>query len=239
MTAAVSAPERVTANGQQRHGGGIDRVPPHNLDAEVSVLGSMLLSADAIDEVTDVVGPADFYRGAHRSIFEAITALHDAGEPADAVTVIDELERRGHLEGVGGAVAVSDVVSFVPSAATAVYYARIVADCALRRRLLDAAGHIAGLVADPPPDATAGEVADQAEALLHQLRHVAQLQQTPGFEAAYVHQNATVGYADNPYEIEARFYGRLADPTGEKDTGPAGTHLGKAAWGLRSHPHQL
>lgn len=75
--------------------------------------------------------------------------------------------------------------------------------------------------------------------LLHELRHVHQLQQDPDFEAAYAHQNATVGYADNLYEIEARYYGRLADPTGEKDTGPAGAHLGKAAWALRSHPHQL
>lgn len=75
--------------------------------------------------------------------------------------------------------------------------------------------------------------------LLHELRHVHQLQQDPDFEAAYAHQNATVGYADNPYEVEARYYGRLADPAGEKDTGPAGAHLGKAAWGLHSHPHQL
>ena len=74
--------------------------------------------------------------------------------------------------------------------------------------------------------------------LLHELRHVHQLQQDPDFEAAYAHQNANVGYADNPYEIEARYYGRLADPTGEKDTGPAGAHLGKAAWGLRPLPQE-
>lgn len=70
--------------------------------------------------------------------------------------------------------------------------------------------------------------------LVHELRHVHQLQQDPGFEAAYAHQNATVGYAANSYEVEARYYGRLADPTGEKDTGPAGAHLGKNVWGLQT-----
>lgn len=70
--------------------------------------------------------------------------------------------------------------------------------------------------------------------LLHELRHVAQLQQDPNFEAAYAHQNLTVGYANNTYEVEARYYGRLADPSGEKDTGPAGNHLGKTVWALRS-----
>lgn len=69
--------------------------------------------------------------------------------------------------------------------------------------------------------------------LVHELRHVAQLQADPDFEANYAHHTATVGYHDNPYEVEARCYGRLADPTGEKDTGPAGAHLGKAVWALQ------
>ena len=62
---------------------GFDRVPPHNLDAEVSVLGSMLLSRDAIAEVSELVGPEDFYRGAHRTMFEAARNLYDRGEPVD------------------------------------------------------------------------------------------------------------------------------------------------------------
>lgn len=69
--------------------------------------------------------------------------------------------------------------------------------------------------------------------LVHELRHVHQHQVDPEFHTAYVNHNLTVGYAANPYEVEARYYGRLADPTGEKDTGPAGPHLGKHVWGLR------
>lgn len=70
--------------------------------------------------------------------------------------------------------------------------------------------------------------------VLHELRHVAQMQQDLDHEAAYAHQNLTVGYADNKYEVEARYWGRLADHAGQKDTGPAGPHLGKQVWALRS-----
>jgi hypothetical protein len=70
--------------------------------------------------------------------------------------------------------------------------------------------------------------------LLHELRHVAQMQQDPDHAAHYAHQNLTVGYASNKYEIEARHWGRLADHTGSKDTGPAGAHLGKQVWALRA-----
>lgn len=181
MTAAVSAAQRSAADNPPRRRdadttpGRHDAAgaPPHNLDAEASALGAMLLCVDAIDEVVDVIGPADFYRGAHRTIFEAVASLHDAGEPADPVTVADELDRRGHLDDVGGAAALTDLATVVPSAVTAAHYARIVADCALRRRLLEAAGSIAGLVHDPPADASAAEVADQAEALLHQTANAA------------------------------------------------------------------
>ncbi|MDQ3030582.1 MAG: replicative DNA helicase, partial [Actinomycetota bacterium] len=79
---------------------GFERVPPHNLDAEVSVLGSMLLSRDAIAEVSELVGPQDFYRGAHRTMFEAARNLYDRGEPVDPVTLADELEGRGTLADV-------------------------------------------------------------------------------------------------------------------------------------------
>lgn len=77
--------------------------------------------------------------------------------------------------------------------------------------------------------------------LLHELRHVHQLQQDSDFEASYAHQNLTAPdrrVRRQPHEIAARYYGRLADPTGEKDTGPAGAHLGKAAWGVRPLPQE-
>jgi len=144
-----------------------DRVPPHNLDAEISVLGSMLLSRDAIAEVSEFVGPEDFYRGAHRTMFEAIRELYDRGEPVDPVTLADELERRGTLSDVGGAIAIADLVAKVPTAANALYYARIVADHALRRRLIDVGTQITRLGYQATDGADLA--VDAAEALVYQV----------------------------------------------------------------------
>ncbi len=147
--------------------GGHDRVPPHNLEAEVSVLGSMLLSKDAIAEVNEVVHPEDFYRGAHRTIFEAVSDLYDRGEPVDPVTLGDELERRGTLESAGGGVAITELIDRVPTAANAVYYARIVAEQALRRRLIEAGTQITRIGYDAEEGAE--EAVDSAEALMYQV----------------------------------------------------------------------
>ncbi|HVL98010.1 MAG TPA: replicative DNA helicase [Egibacteraceae bacterium] len=147
--------------------GGYDRVPPHNLDAETSILGAMLLSRDAIAEVSELVGPDDFYRGAHRTLYEAMRHLYDRGEPVDPVTLADELEHRGTLDDVGGAVGVSDLVARVPTAANALYYARIVAEQALRRRLIDAGTDITRLGYDAAKDAD--EAVDAAEQTIYQV----------------------------------------------------------------------
>jgi replicative DNA helicase len=144
-----------------------DRVPPHNLDAEVSVLGAMLLSRDAIAEVSPIVGPEDFYRGAHRTMFEAARSLYDRGEPVDSVTLADELERRGLLDGCGGAVGIAELLSRVPTAANALYYGRIVSDQALRRRLIDAGTAITRVGYGGDDGGTAEEALDQAEALVY------------------------------------------------------------------------
>ena len=141
-----------------------DRVPPHNLDAEVSVLGSMLLSRNAVADVSEVVGPDDFYRGAHRTIFEAARDLYNRGEPLDTVTLADELDRRGTLEDVGGVVALTDIVHKVPTSANALYYARIVSEQALRRRLIDAGTEITKLGYQPEHGVT--EAVDAAEQVI-------------------------------------------------------------------------
>lgn len=141
-----------------------DRVPPHNLDAEVSVLGSMLLSKDAIADISELLGPDDFYRGAHRTIFEAARNLYDRGEPVDPVTLADELEQRSRLEDVGGVVAIDDIVRRVPTAANALYYGRIVAEQALRRRLIDAGTEITRYGYEP--EAGVDEAVDSAERLI-------------------------------------------------------------------------
>jgi replicative DNA helicase len=144
---------------------GFERVPPHNLDAEVSVLGSMLLSRDAIAEVSELVGPQDFYRGAHRTMFEAARNLYDRGEPVDPVTLADELEGRGTLADVGGVVGIDEIVRRVPVAANGLYYARIVADQALRRRLIEAGTQIAGLGYEP--ERGVAEAVDTAEQVIY------------------------------------------------------------------------
>jgi len=140
---------------------GYDRVPPHNLDAEVSVLGSMLLSRNAVADISEIVGPEDFYRGAHRTIFEACLDLYNRGEPLDVVTLADDLDRRGSLDDVGGVVGLTAIVQRTPTAANALYYARIVADQALRRRLIDAGTHITHL--GYQPEHGVDEAVDAAE----------------------------------------------------------------------------
>ena len=140
---------------------GYDRVPPHNLDAEVSVIGSMLLSRNAVADISEIVGPEDFYRGAHRTMFEAARDLYNRGEPLDTVTLADELERRSSLEDVGGVVALTGIVHQVPTAANALYYARIVAEHALRRRLIDAGTQITRL--GYAPEHGVDEAVDSAE----------------------------------------------------------------------------
>jgi replicative DNA helicase len=142
------------------------RAADHDLDAEASVVGAMLLSKDAIAEVTEIVRPADFYRGAHRTMFEAIGDLRGRGVPVDPVTLADELLRRGLLDDVGGPAAISEVMRRVPTAASAQHYARIVTAAARRRReeaaLADA---LAGLRGVTDPDQRARILAGLAPVL--------------------------------------------------------------------------
>ncbi len=164
VTTLHPAPRRAPGPAAAPSAGGYDRVPPHNLDAEVSVLGGMLLSKDAIAEVSELVGPEDFYRGAHRTMFEAIRDLYDRGEPVDAITLADALEHRGQLDDVGGANGILDVVDKVPTAANALYYAKIVADQAMRRRLIDAGTQITKLGYEPTMGVA--EAVDTAESVI-------------------------------------------------------------------------
>lgn len=130
----------------------LGRVPPHNLEAEQSVLGSMLLSKTAVGEVLEALRPDDFYRDAHQTICECVRELFSSGEPVDAITVAEELRRRDRLEAVGGAPYVHTLVSSVPHAANAGFYARIVAEHATLRRLIDAATTIAQECYEVPED---------------------------------------------------------------------------------------
>ena len=118
--------------------GAVDRTPPQDLLAEQSVLGAMLMSKDAIADVVEVLRGSDFYRPAHELVYDAILDLYGRGEPADAITVAAELTRRGAIGRVGGAPYLHDLLASVSIAANAGYYAEIVREKAILRRLVDA-----------------------------------------------------------------------------------------------------
>lgn len=140
-------------------------VPPHNEDAEASLLGAMLLSRDAVNAATAAeVGDEDFYRPDHAHVYNAVKVLHDRGESVDAVTVSEELTRRGLLDSVGGRQALLRLQAATPASANAWSYARIVRDCALRRRLIAVAGEIAELGYDD--SRPVAETFDEAESKL-------------------------------------------------------------------------
>lgn len=113
-------------------------MPPQDLDAERSVLGAMLLSPKAIGDVVEAVRAEDFYRPAHQELYNRIVDLYSRGEPVDPITLSTELERRGELTRVGGAPYLHTLLATVPTAANAVYYARIVASTGVRRRIIEA-----------------------------------------------------------------------------------------------------
>ncbi len=119
-----------------------ERTPPHDLLAEQSALGGMLLSKDAVADVIETLRGADFYVPKHELIFEAILSLYSHGEPTDVVAVTDELIKNGELQRAGGADYLHTLTSIVPTAANAGYYASIVSERALLRRLVDAGTRI-------------------------------------------------------------------------------------------------
>jgi replicative DNA helicase len=122
--------------------GGFERTPPQDVAAEQSVLGGMLLSKDAIAEVIEVIKANDFYKPAHTTIFEIVLELYGRGEPADAVTVAASLTKKGDINRIGGAPYLHTLINSVPTAANAGYYAEIVRERAILRRLVEAGTRI-------------------------------------------------------------------------------------------------
>jgi replicative DNA helicase len=147
--------------------GGPDRTPPQDIAAEQSVLGAMLLSKDAIADVVETLREGDFYRPAHQLIYAAVLDLYGRGEPADAITVSSELTRIGELGRVGGAPYLHTLVASVPTAANAAYYARIVQERAVLRRLVEAGTRIVqmGYAGDGEVDM----VVDRAQAAVYDV----------------------------------------------------------------------
>jgi replicative DNA helicase len=146
-----------------------DRQPPQDITAEQSALGGMLLSKDAIASVVELLRTEDFYRPAHQALFTCILDLYGRGEPADPVTVSAELERRGELLRVGGAPYLHTLISTVPTAANAGYYAEIVAGKAVLRRLVEAGTRIVQLGYHGADGADVNEVVDRAQAAVYDV----------------------------------------------------------------------
>jgi replicative DNA helicase len=142
-------------------------VPPQNLDAEESVLGAMMLSPGAIGAVSEILDAADFYRDSHSKIYRAALALYARGEPVDAITLVDELEQRGELEGVGGRSRVHELAALVPASANAGHYARIVREMATLRGLINAGSEVSRLGWERPGDAP--DLVDRAEQIVFEL----------------------------------------------------------------------
>ena len=147
----------------------LDRQPPQDLTAEQSVLGGMLLSKDAIADVVEVLRPDDFYRPAHQTVYETVLDLYGRGEPADAVTVSAELQRRGDLIRLGGAPYLHTLIATVPTAANAAYYAEIVAEKATLRRLVEAGTRIVQLGYHGAEGGEVNDIVDRAQAAIYEV----------------------------------------------------------------------
>jgi len=137
------------------------RVPPHNLSAEESLLGAMMLSREAIAAAQEALTRGSFYKPAHSLIFDAICALDSAGEPVDPITVAEELDRSDALEAVGGQRALNDLLDRTPATTSAPRYAGIVAEHATLRLLIGAANDVADMAYSKPDDVAAA--LDEAE----------------------------------------------------------------------------
>jgi replicative DNA helicase len=146
---------------------GASRVPPHDLHAEESILGAMMLEAEAIATAAGMLRANDFYKPANAHIFDAVHALYASGQPVDPVTVADELKRAGLLDIVGGYQALVDIMASTPATTNAAGYAKIIEEHALLRRLIGVAGEIAEMGYSRPDDIT--KALDRAESMVYDV----------------------------------------------------------------------
>ncbi|HEY3992185.1 MAG TPA: DnaB-like helicase N-terminal domain-containing protein, partial [Ktedonobacteraceae bacterium] len=144
----------------------MEKLLPQNIEAECGVLGSIIIDPEAIVQVSDFLQPADFYRDAHRTIYEVILHLYQSSEPADFITICDELERRNRLEDVGGASYITSLINQVPTSGNVEYYGHIVERTSTLRRLIHAAGQIAAVAYE---EGDADVALDKAEKLIFEI----------------------------------------------------------------------
>jgi replicative DNA helicase len=206
----------VSIEDARRRAGGA-RIPPHNLEAEESLLGAMMLSREAITAAVEArLEAGDFYKPAHGSIFEAAYGLHSRGEPVDPVTVAEELRRSSQLEQLGGRQTLVRIQASTPASANASHYAQIVGELSMLRRLIETAGGIQEM-AYAAEDAV-DDTLDRAEAAIFEVaeRRVADtlmplypaLEETMNqLEALYGHQGDIVGTATGFRDLDALLLG--------------------------------
>ncbi|HYE09795.1 MAG: dnaB [Clostridia bacterium] len=140
---------------------GLQKIPPNSMEAEQSVLGAMLLDKEAVSVATEFISGEDFYREAHKEIFEAIVELFDKGQPVDLITLPEKLKVRNTLEAVGGITYLTNLMSIVPSTHNVGYYAKIIEEKALLRKLIRASNEIMGKSYEASEEVT--NVLDMAE----------------------------------------------------------------------------
>jgi replicative DNA helicase len=186
------------------------RVPPHNLEAEESLLGAMMLSRDAITAATEAhIEHTDFYKPAHGQIFDAVYSLHARGEPVDPVTVAEELRRAELLDAIGGKPTLMRIQASTPASANATHYAHIVSELSLLRRLIGVAGDITemGYAAQEDVEVTL----DRAETMVFE---VAEHRVADSLKPLYPVLEETMDQLATLYERETHIVGV---PTGYRD----------------------
>ena len=139
----------------------INRSPPHSVESEQSILGSIILDKDAIITVAETINPSDFYKEAHKIIYESMLRLNSNNEPIDLITLIEELRKEGHLDNVGGISYLTSLSTIVPTTSNVKYYANIVKEKSVMRQLIKASNEIINLGYDASTDVQ--EILDKAE----------------------------------------------------------------------------
>ncbi|MFW6231610.1 MAG: replicative DNA helicase [Spirochaetota bacterium] len=179
-----------------------DKVPPHNAEAEVATLGAILLDPEAIGRVLSYLRADDFYRSANGRIFSAIIALWEQSEPIDLITLTDGLKNAGDLDVVGGPAYVSSLTSSVPTSANVEYYARIVRETSVRRKLLRAANE---MIADATREGIESrEIVEEAE---RRIFEISEGQETGGYKQAREIVKQTVEAIEKLYRTREDYTG--------------------------------
>ncbi len=224
------------------------RLPPQNIEAEQSVLGSLLIDPEAILKVTPFLRPEDFYRETHGLTYRAIIDLHERRQPADFVTLCDELERRGQLEQAGGADYLTSLINAVPTSTHVEHYARIVERTAVLRRLISAASEISSIAYERADEEE--RILDQAEQLIFGVtqrrieRELVPLRTILGeyydrIEYLYAHRGDTIGVPTGFIDLDKLLGGfqpgDLIIVAGRPGTGKTSLALTAADYAARKH----